>query len=187
MDGLIGQIFFQGWEPLLRTAIGTTVSYVALVILLRFAGQRTLAKWYAFDLIVTVALGSTFANTVLTNSITVAQSLVGFVILVGLQFITAFLVVRWSHLRIIVNPQPTMVLHCGKFLHDAMRNQRVAEADVRAAVRQKGIGRLEDVGAVVLEADGTFSVIEKVGPNSSALADIPEMGGSNSVNRPDTE
>ena len=184
MDGLIGQILFQGWEPLLRTAIGTTITYVALIVLLRVAGQRTLAKWYAFDLIVTVALGSTFANTVLTNSITVSQSLVGFVILVGLQFITAFVVVRWSYFRVVINPRPTLVLHCGKFIHDAMRSQRVAEADVRAAVRQKGIDRVEDVGAVVLEADGTFSVIKQLRPDSSALADIPELGGSNSANRP---
>jgi uncharacterized membrane protein YcaP (DUF421 family) len=147
MDGWLRKILFQGWGPLLRTAIGTTATYVALVILLRLAGQRTLAKWYAFDLIVTIALGSTFANSVLANNISVAQSLVGFVILIGLQFIVAFVVVRWSYLRIIVNPQPTLLLHCGKFVHDAMRRQRVAEADVRAAVRHQGICRLEDVGA----------------------------------------
>ncbi len=107
MEGFLRQILFHGWEPLLRTAIGTTVTYIALVILLRIAGQRTLAKWYAFDLIVTVALGSTFANSVLSDNISVAQSLVGFVILVGLQFMIAFAVVRWTHLRIIVNPRPT--------------------------------------------------------------------------------
>lgn len=187
MEGLFRQILFQGWEPLLRTAIGTTVTYIALVVLLRFAGQRTLAKWYAFDLIVTVALGSTFANSVLSKDITVAQSLVGFVILVGLQFLIAFAVVRWSKLRIIVNPPPTLVLHDGKFVHDAMLNQRVAESDVRAAVRRQGIDRIEDVGAVVLEADGTFSVIKHVGPHASSLADIPELGGSTSQNRPATE
>jgi uncharacterized membrane protein YcaP (DUF421 family) len=187
MEGILGQVLFQGWQPLLRTAIGTTVTYIAIVILLRFAGQRTLAKWYAFDLIVTVALGSTFANSVLSSNITVAQTLVGFVILIGLQFIIAFAVVRWSHLRIIVNPQPTLLLHDGKFIHAAMRSQRVAEADVRAAIRQHGIGRVEDVDAVVLEADGTFSVIKQLGPDASAMADIPELGGSNSANRPDTE
>jgi hypothetical protein len=26
MNGMIGQILFQGWEPLLRTAIGTTIT-----------------------------------------------------------------------------------------------------------------------------------------------------------------
>src|SRR5881275_2648107 len=106
---MLKDIFFQGWEPLLRTAIGTTATYLALVVLLRVAGQRTLAKWYAFDLIVTVALGSTFANSVLSNNITVAQSLVGFVILIGLQFIIAFAVANWSPLRIVVNPQPTLL------------------------------------------------------------------------------
>jgi uncharacterized membrane protein YcaP (DUF421 family) len=142
-------------------------------------------KWYAFDLIVTVALGSTFANSVLSGNISVAQSLVGFVILIGLQFIIAFLVANWSGLRIVVNPQPTLLLQDGKFLHDAMRRQRVAEADVRAAIRQHGIDRVEDVGAVVLEADGTFSVIKELGSNATALADIPELGGSNAANRSD--
>jgi uncharacterized membrane protein YcaP (DUF421 family) len=95
--------------------------------------------------------------------------------------------VRWSYLRIVVNPPPTLLLHCGKFVHDAMRRQRVAEADVRAAVRRQGIARIEDVGAVILEPDGTFSVVKELEPNASALADIPELGGSTSANRPTGE
>lgn len=153
---MLEQIFFQGWQPLLRTAIGTSATYLALVVLLRIAGQRTLAKWYAFDLIVTVALGSTFANGVLSKDVAVAQSVVGFVILVGLQFVIAWTVVRWSPMRVIVNPRPTLVLHSGRFVDSAMRQHRVAEADVRAAVRRHGIAELESVGAVILEADGTF-------------------------------
>jgi hypothetical protein len=90
-------------------------------------------------------------------------------------------------LRIVVNPPPTLLLHCGKFVHDAMRRQRVAEADVRAAVRRQGIARIEDVGAVILEPDGTFSVVKELEPNASALADIPELGGSTSANRPTGE
>lgn len=186
MDGLLKPIFFQGWEPLLRTAIGTTVTYGALIVLLRIAGQRTLAKWYAFDLIVTVALGSTFANGVLSNNIIVAQSVVGFTILVGLQFLIAWTVVRWSPMRIIVNPKPTLLLQRGEFKRDAMRRQRVAEADIRAAIRRQGMDRIEDVGAVILEADGTFSVIRDVCANATALADIPQLGGSNDANRPVT-
>ena len=68
-----------------------------------------------------------------------------------------------------------------------MRSQRVAEADVRAAVRRQGIGRIEDVDAVVLEADGTFSVIKDLGRDASALADIRELGGSSDANGPTTE
>jgi len=56
-----------------------------------------------------------------------------------LQFAIAWTVVRWSPMRTIVNPAPTLVLHLGRFVDSAMRSQRVAEADVRAAVRRQGL------------------------------------------------
>jgi uncharacterized membrane protein YcaP (DUF421 family) len=40
-----------------------------------------------------------------------------------------------------------------------LRRQRVSVSEVRAAVRNAGLPALGDVGAVVLETDGTFSVI----------------------------
>lgn len=134
---------------MLRTAVSTTASYLILVFLLRIAGPRVLAKWYAFDLIVTVALG----------------------------------VLHWSPMRAIVNSNPTLVLLHGEFQDEPMRRQRVAEADIRVAVRQHGIAAFEDVGAVILEAGGTFSIIRKIAERQSALADVSELGGSNKVNK----
>ncbi len=119
----------------------------------------------------------------LSKDVSITQSVLGFVILVGLQFAIAWTVVHWSPMRVIVNPRPTLVLHEGRFQDSAMRSQRVSEADVRAAVRRQGLARLEEVGAVVLEADGTFSVIQKLPDRPSALADIPELGGSNEENQ----
>ena len=176
-------IFFSGWEPVVRTAVSTTVAYLFLVILLRLAGSRVLAKWYAFDMIVTVALGSAFATTVLSKEATVVQAAVGFLVLVGLQYATSTVILHWSQARTVVNPNPTLVLHNGKFLDEPMKRQRVAEADIRAAARQHGHASLEDVGAVILEPDGTFSVIGKLSGSRSALADIPELGGSTNANR----
>ncbi len=80
-------------------------------------------------------------------------------------------------MRVIVNPRPTLLFLSGQLQREPMRRQRVSEADVRAAVRRDGIARLEDIGAVVLEADGTFSVIKSLPDRPSALADIPELGG----------
>jgi uncharacterized membrane protein YcaP (DUF421 family) len=80
-------------------------------------------------------------------------------------------------MRVIVNPALPSYFN-GRFTDSAMRSRRVAEADVRAAVRHQGIADLESVGAVILEADGTFSVIK-----DPALADIPELGGSTRQNK----
>ena len=180
---MLQTIFFSGWDPILRTIVSTISTYIVLVALIRVAGSRVLAKWYAFDLIVTVALGSSFASGLMSQDVTVAQALTGFVLLIALQFIVSWGVLHWSFLRIVVNPRPSLILHDGKFKDDAMRRQRVGEADVRAAVRSHGFSSLEDVAAVVLEADGTFSVIERVSHDCSALDDIPELGGSNKANK----
>jgi uncharacterized membrane protein YcaP (DUF421 family) len=180
---VLQQVFFAGWDPLLRTAISTTSAFVILIVLLRLAGPRVLAKWYAFDLVITVALGSSFANNVLSKDTTVAQAAVGFVLLVGLQFIISWIVLHWSAARLVVNSRPRAMWLDGDFQNETMRSQRVSEADIRAAVRQHGFSSLEDIGAVILEADGTFSVIEKLSGSRSALADIPELGGSNQANK----
>jgi uncharacterized membrane protein YcaP (DUF421 family) len=167
------QFFFQDWTSLVRTAVGTTVTYVALIILLRVAGQRTLAKWYAFDLIVTVALGSTFANGVLSKEVSIAQSVLGFVILVALQYGITWIIVRKGKFRIFVNPPPALLVRNGEFQQDIMQHHRVDEADVRAAVRGKDFAGVEQVAAVVLEPDGSFSVIQDLGSSSrSAMVDV---------------
>jgi uncharacterized membrane protein YcaP (DUF421 family) len=173
---MMQQIFFSGWEPVVRTLIGTTATYLILVLLLRVTGPRTLAKWYAFDLIVTVALGSVFANGVVSKDTTIAQATAAFLILIALQFSIAWLVSHWQRLRPVVNPRPMLLLLRGEFQRDAMRRQRVAEADVRAALRGHGHAGLDGAMAVVLEPDGTFSVIEHNGNGSvTALTDVEEF------------
>jgi uncharacterized membrane protein YcaP (DUF421 family) len=179
---LLQHIFYSGWGPLLRTAVSTSASFIILIVLLRLAGPRVLAKWYAFDLVITVAIGSSFANNVLSTNTSVAQAGVGFIFLIGLQFIVSWIILHWSPMRMLVNASPCMVLHKGRFQDESMRRNRVAEADIRAAVRHHGFSSLEHIGAVFLEADGTFSVIEKLTGSCSALADVPELGGSNDAN-----
>ena len=52
-------MFFDDWNGLLRTVVVGILADIAIVVLLRITGKRTLSKMNAFDLIVTVALGST--------------------------------------------------------------------------------------------------------------------------------
>ncbi len=54
-----------------------------------------------------------------------------------------------------------------------MKAERVTEEEIRAAVRAQGIGSLEDVAALVLETDGTFTVLRSMGGgDGSALKGV---------------
>lgn len=54
-------MFFESWASLARIALSAVIAYATGVAFLRISGKRTLAKMNAFDLVVTVALGSTLA------------------------------------------------------------------------------------------------------------------------------
>ena len=59
-------MFFDGWTGIVRVLVVGTLAYLGLVAWLRVTGKRTVSKWNAFDLIVTIALGSTLATVLLT-------------------------------------------------------------------------------------------------------------------------
>lgn len=98
-------------------------------------------------------------------------------VIVGLQFLITWLSVRFASVRDLVKAKPTLLLDHGKMLQSALRSQRVTESEVRAAVRAAGIAALEEVGAVVLETDGRFSVIRNTQAVArSALQDVEPSG-----------
>ena len=154
-------MFFDGWGGLARVALVGVLAYAGLVLLLRISGKRTLSKMNAFDLVVTVALGSTLATILLSSSVALAEGLLAFALLIFLQFAVTWVSVRSRVVRRLVKNEPRLLAYEGEFLHDAMRAERVTEEEVEAAVRQQGIGDLGDVGAAVLETDGSVTVVQR--------------------------
>lgn len=152
-------MFFDGWSGVVRVVVVGTLAYLVLVAWLRVTGKRTVSKWNAFDLIVTIALGSTLATVLLSKSVALVEGLAGMGLLIMLQYAISWLSVRSAWVRRVVKNRPTLLLADGEFLRVAMARQRVTEGELHAAVREKGHASLEGIDAVVLEADGTFSVI----------------------------
>lgn len=154
-------MWFDSWGDLLRVALVGTAAYAALVTLLRLTGKRALAKLNAFDLVVTVALGSTLATILLSSDVSWSEGVTAFGLLLLLQFAVSRTATRVRRGRWAVTAHPTTVLRDGAVDHDALRGQRVTEAELRQAVRASGVGGLDQVARVVLETDGTFSVVTR--------------------------
>lgn len=184
-DGRFDRLFdmlFDGWDDLGRVLLAGLTSYAFLVVVLRISGKRTLAKMNAFDLVVTVALGSTLATILLSRDVSLAEGALAFLLLSTAQFAVAWLAVRSAAVRRMAKSTPALLLEDGVMRPDVMRRERVTAGEVRQAIRAQGIGAVEDTAAVVLETDGTFSVIPRSGAGTrSALADAragPELTAS---------
>jgi uncharacterized membrane protein YcaP (DUF421 family) len=154
-------MFFESVQPLIRVLAVGVPAYAILVLFLRLAGKRTLSKMNAFDLVVTVALGSTLANIILSPDVALAEGVLALALLIGLQFVITWTSVRVPRFQRLIKATPRLVSFRGQLLPDAMRRERVTDAEVEAAVRERGLPGMDSTYAVVLETDGTLTVIPR--------------------------
>lgn len=167
-------MFLEDWSELLRIFVSGLVSYIAIIIILRASGKRTLSKWNMFDFIVTIAIGSLLANVIVSKSNRILEGIFAVAVLVAFQFIITFSSTRWDWFKKIINADPTLLYYRGEYIRDLMKKKRVVKEEVLAAMRSSSIGSVDAVEAVVLESDGSFSVIEKSesGSADSALENV---------------
>ena len=159
-------MLFDDWSGIGRVALVGVLAYAGLVALVRISGKRALSKMNAFDLVVTVALGSCLATVLLSKDTALAEGITAFALLLGLQWLVAFTSSRSRTALHVVKSTPALLVLRGKVLQDALHRERVAEEEVLAALRSQGIASLKDAAAVVLETDGSMTV----------LKDLPETG-----------
>ena len=163
-------MLFDSWAGIVRVIVVGTMAYAVLVVLLRGFGKRSLAKLNAFDLVVTVALGSTLATVVLSKDIALAEGVTAFTLLLLLQYAIAWLSVRWNRFENLVKAEPTVLVSRGAFLDDAMARERISKEEVLAAIRGAGAADLSGLDAVVLEADGSISVLKQTAKFDAELS-----------------
>lgn len=155
-------IFFGDWQSIIRIFIISIAAYLALIFILRTSGKRTLSKMNAFDLIVTIALGSTLATVILNKNVTLSEGVLAFTLLVFLQYVITYLSVRNRRISNLVKSAPALIAYNGELLKKNMLSERIDEDEVWAALREKGYSSLADTGAVVLETDGSLTVIKQI-------------------------
>jgi uncharacterized membrane protein YcaP (DUF421 family) len=170
-------MLFDSWSGLGRVVLVGTLAYVALVLVLRISGKRTLTKLNAFDLVVTVALGSTLATVLLSKSVARVEGVLAMVLLERLQYAITWLSVRSPRFEALIKAEPTLLVHRGRFLERAMKAERITREEILAALRASGAAGVDGTAAVVLETDGTLSVVGEPDPDGTltVLDSMPQV------------
>ena len=148
-----------GLDAALLVALTALAAYVALVAMLRVSGKRTLSRMNAFDFVVTVALGSTLATTIVSQEVPWLHGALALAALLALQWAVAILARGSARFRQAVTARPATVARDGRLLEDAMARERLTPDDVWAAARNAGSAPQRDIAAVDLESDGELSVL----------------------------
>src|SRR5919204_1516165 len=110
-------MLFDDWQSVGRIVVTAACIYVAVVAALRVLGEQALAKMSAYDLIVTVALGSLVATIPISSGITVVDGLAAIGTYLILQEGTRWLLSRVPSARKLVKEQPALLVWEGQMLH----------------------------------------------------------------------
>ncbi len=153
-------IFFSGWLPIARVLVVGSCGYVFLIFVLRIVGPRTLAKTNLFDFIILVSIGSVYGRILTATDVTLVEACVAYALVVFMHYAVSWLRMRSAWVSSLLDAEAVLLFYQGNYLRAAMNRARVKPAEIQASVREKGLGSMDRVEAVVLEANGELSIIE---------------------------
>ena len=154
-------VFFDTWTHVGEVAAKGVITYLAVVVALRFFGMQALAQMSAYDLICTIALGSFVASLAFSSKLPVVAGLAGVLSVLVVQEGLRYLQFRARRTRKLISEQPCVVVWKGEVLQDRLASFHIAIEEVRAAVRRAGMSSFGEAQAVVLENDGNWSVVPR--------------------------
>lgn len=148
------------WDQVARAIISTIGIYLALVVLVRIIGQRSLASMSSFDVGCVVALGAVLGRTVLLRDPT---------LLIGVIALSTFFLMqgtlgmlrRNTTFDRMINRSPILLMDGPELVRDNMRRSHVSEDELRQRLRMAGIAHRDQVASVILERNGSVSVIRR--------------------------
>jgi len=152
------------WAPpgdMLKVVALSAAAFLIVALLFRLAGTRAAGQMNNFDWIVTVAQGAVVGSIALGANTSLAEGAAAVLTLLTLQYVVNWGAARSDRFRSAVFSNPILLYHDGGLLKDALKRERVTEGEVRGAVRSAGMSGWDEVGAVVLEPGGAFSVLPK--------------------------
>ncbi|QXH77925.1 DUF421 domain-containing protein [Pseudomonas salmasensis] len=136
--------------------------YLALMVLFKIAGRRSLAELTTFDFVLLMMIGEATQQALLGDDFSITNGILVIVTLIAIDVGLSLLKQRSSWVSRLIDGEPTIIVENGKLLHRRLRHARLIEADVMEAARSsQGIERLEDIKFAIIERNGKISIIAK--------------------------
>jgi len=147
--------------PVWNLVVRAVAVYGFLVVALRIAGRRELAQMTSFDLVLLLVISNAVQNSLNAGDNSLAGGIVSAVTLVVLNWGLGFATYRWRRVERLVSGKPIRIVTDGRVHVKALRRELLTLDELRSALRKQGVMRITDCAQVVLEPDGTFSVVRK--------------------------
>lgn len=150
-------------------ALRTTIVYGLLLLLIRLAGKREIGQLTPFDLVVLLLVSNAVQNAMTGPDTTVSGGAVAAVTLIVINFVVALIRQRSSGFRRFVEGIPVMLVSHGEIQYRALKREHMTVSDLMAALREHEVSDVRKCELVMLEIDGSVTVLRQEGSDPTQL------------------
>lgn len=144
------------WEVPARVGL----IYVALLLLVRVSGKRTVGQFTPFDLLVVILLSEAVSQGLTGGEQSVTGGLLAALVLVAMNMVVAWLTSRSRRIQHLVEGKAVLIGKDGHIYAEVLKRERVPLADVEQALREADCSASE-LKQAFLEADGRISILKE--------------------------
>lgn len=137
--------------------------YLALLILFKLAGRRSLAQLTTFDFVLLLIIGEATQQALLGEDFSLTNALLVIITLIVIDIGASLLKRRSSRLAYLLDGSPTIVVENGVPLQWRLDKARMSLEDVMESARESGLERLEQIKYAIIERNGKISIIRREG------------------------
>lgn len=145
----------------MSTILRAGAIYVALLLIFRLLGKRTLAQITPFDFILLLIISETTQQAMIGDDFSITAAILAILTLVLLDLGLSLWKDRWPALDRWLDGLPLVIVADGSPLRERMEKSRIDESEVLAAARAQGLMRMDQIKYAVLERGGGISIIPK--------------------------
>lgn len=144
------------WEFVVRGA----VVYLALLVIVRLSGKRTIGQFTPFDLLVIMLLSEAVSGSMVGGDESLIGGMIVAVTLVGLNVAIAYIASRNQRLEVMIEGDEVLLGRNGKVFRDVLKAHRIGQNEISRAFHAAGVAP-EEMAYLILEADGSINVVKK--------------------------
>lgn len=152
--------------------IRTVMLYIIILIAMRLMGKRQISQLQTSELVVTLLISDIAAIPMQDTSQPMASGLIPIFVLLSLEVLLSFAMLKSSKLRSIICGKPVIIISKGKIIQENMRSLRLSTEDLFEELRLAGIEKLSDVEYAIIETNGMISIIKKSEEKEVTAKDI---------------
>lgn len=141
------------------TVFRIALIYLFVLVGLRILGKREFGQLSPLELVSLLMIPELVSQALVGNDYSLTTGLTGVATLLVLVFITSLLVQRFERVEQLVAGQPTLLVHEGAFIAEAMNRMRVTPDEIFTELHKAGLTELAAVKWAILEPDGSIAIV----------------------------